>query len=1058
MVSKKVSVSIASIIFLGTFCIGLTILPENVKAGTLYVGGSGQDNYTKIQLAVSDASPGDTVYVYSGTYAEDVSISKSLTLIGEDKYTTVIRGTGTADTVLITTGGVTIKGFTIKNSGSVDDEAGVRLFFVQNCQVTDSVLSGNSIGVTFRQSNNNLVRDNIFHANENGIHLWNSHFNVVDNNTVDNSTAGIELIETSNNTVSDNMLSDNRFGISISDSSYLILTNNQMIENGIFVKSGSLGHWNTHVIDPSNTVNGKPVRYWKNVTGGTILANAGEVILANCRDVLIDEQNVSDGSVGISIGHSSHITITDNNVSSNSYDGVYLYHSDNSTIIGNTVSSNRNNGFSLYSSHTNEIANNTASGNMKNGIYLYVSTGNSITGNDFLHNRQDGFSLEYSDGNSIVSNVATSNTENGGDLYYSDFNSINDNDVSNCGFGMSFRGANGNKIANNTAVDTGKGFDFFSSTHNVIRDNIATGTWAGIYLSLSVDNTLVGNYASSNNATYSLDSIVLWWSESNTLSDNVMLGNGLLVDGSILEYWNTHIIDSSNTVNGRPVRYWSNATGGTIPSDAGQVILANCANVVVENQNFGKGTLGVEIGFSTHSTVGNNTVSDSKYGIIVKYSDGNSLIGNTVASSRNGISLAYSDLNDIVDNGVTANKERGIELYYSDNNSIVSNEAWSNEHGIFLLDSDGNIIFDNNAISNKNGIYLTGSHDNRLYRNNIVDNARQGYDNRDTSQWDNDYPMGGNFWSDYVGTDSFSGPDQNLPGNDGIGDTPYLIDADTRDRYPLMSAPGISCPRPPTGLFATLSGTYFENVTLTWALSPDDGRGFRTVVGYQILRNRTYVSNGSGYGLVAFVPNGTSEFIDASVGEGDPNNYFYRVCAVDANDNASCADNQAGKFTRPLSKGLDILSVPLVQSDESIETVLQTVKWDKAWSFDSSSQDWRWHMKFKPYEGEYERMNLTEGLWVNVTESSNLTVAGVVPSTTTIHLDAGWNLVGFPSFRNDYFVADLKATIPLDRIEGYDATSPPYFLRLVPDGEGLQTGFGYWVDVSEEATWTIGDA
>jgi hypothetical protein len=48
--------------------------------------------------------------------------------------------------------------------------------------------------------------------------------------------------------------------------------------------------------------------------------------------------------------------------------------------------------------------------------------------------------------------------------------------------------------------------------------------------------------------------------------------------------------------------------------------------------------------------------------------------------------------------------------------------------------------------------------------------------------WDNDYPSGGNYWSDYSGVDFNSGPYQNLTANDGIGDTPYTI-----DRYPLMA-------------------------------------------------------------------------------------------------------------------------------------------------------------------------------------------------------------------------------------------------------------------------------
>lgn len=54
--------------------------------------------------------------------------------------------------------------------------------------------------------------------------------------------------------------------------------------------------------------------------------------------------------------------------------------------------------------------------------------------------------------------------------------------------------------------------------------------------------------------------------------------------------------------------------------------------------------------------------------------------------------------------------------------------------------------------------------------------------------WDYGYPSGGNYWSDYNGTDLFSGKSQNETGSDGIGDAPYFIDADNTDRYPLMGA------------------------------------------------------------------------------------------------------------------------------------------------------------------------------------------------------------------------------------------------------------------------------
>ena len=234
--------------------------------------------------------------------------------------------------------------------------------------------------------------------------------------------------------------------------------------------------------------------------------------------------------------------------------------------------------------------------------------------------------------------------------------------------------------------------------------------------------------------------------------------------------------------------------------------------------------------------------------------------------------------------------------------------------------------------------------------------------------------------------------------------------------------------------------TLAENVTISWVLSPGDGGGLGSVVLYEIFRGPSYDPEGSTYALVAALLNGTSSFVDSLAGEGDPNDHFYRLCAMDASSNRTCARSQAGKFTRPFTQGPNLVSIPLIQSNESIETVLQTVQYDNAWYYDSSSQEWKWYMKSKTYRRGLWSVNHTMGIWVNVTENSNLTVAGVVPAQTTIHLHEGWNLVSFPSVNTSFTVADLKASLPVERVEGFDpAPLPEGPLRFgcVAGGKGL---------------------
>lgn len=258
------------------------------------------------------------------------------------------------------------------------------------------------------------------------------------------------------------------------------------------------------------------------------------------------------------------------------------------------------------------------------------------------------------------------------------------------------------------------------------------------------------------------------------------------------------------------------------------------------------------------------------------------------------------------------------------------------------------------------------------------------------------------------------------------------------------------------GTFQTyLDGDTLENVTLTWSLSIDDGGGQNSVINYTIFRGSTYDAYGSGYELLTLLPNGTSEFTDNLVGEGNPNNYFYQVCALDLNYKVSCSENQAGKFTRHLPAGRNLVSIPLIQSNQDFEAVLQTLSFDRVWHFDARNQTWTSHIESKPLFGDFESVNRTMGFWINITEESNLTVAGAVPSETVIRLYPGWNMVGFPLFDENYSVAYMKAEVSATSIEGLDVSAPPYYLRNMQESDFLLAGNGYWLEVPVDTVWVL---
>ena len=162
--------------------------------------------------------------------------------------------------------------------------------------------------------------------------------------------------------------------------------------------------------------------------------------------------------------------------------------------------------------------------------------------------------------------------------------------------------------------------------------------------------------------------------------------------------------------------------------------------------------------------------------------------------SRTSVALQLWETNDTVisGNNITASKEDGIDLASSFNDSISGNNITANRfRGIYLDSSSSNTILGNNITNNAIGIWLVSSSNNLICHNNFV-NSTDGdhvidFASSSANTWDDGYLSGGNYWSDYNGTDVHRGAYQNETGSDGVGDTPYTIDPNNEDHYPLMT-------------------------------------------------------------------------------------------------------------------------------------------------------------------------------------------------------------------------------------------------------------------------------
>jgi parallel beta-helix repeat protein len=171
----------------------------------------------------------------------------------------------------------------------------------------------------------------------------------------------------------------------------------------------------------------------------------------------------------------------------------------------------------------------------------------------------------------------------------------------------------------------------------------------------------------------------------------------------------------------------------------------------------------------------------------------NIIVGNIISHvgwEKGGIAL-WSN-NDVVSrNIIEYYPEAGMGIWGSGSviigNNLTNPLPIAYQRGIHLSGGSSNIIAGNTIANNAYGIWLSSSN-NAIYHNNFLNNIIQVYQYTSCNNtWDNGYPSGGNYWSNYTGVDLPSGSNQDETGSDGIGDTPYVIDENNVDNYPLMA-------------------------------------------------------------------------------------------------------------------------------------------------------------------------------------------------------------------------------------------------------------------------------
>lgn len=329
--------------------------------------------YLTIQSAIDDSKTLNrhVLTVGPGVYHEHVNIYKPLTLIGQNRLTTIIDGRNAGTVLFITADNVTIVEFTIRNSGADSPPYGM------DC----GLLLNHSMG-------SNITHNRVLH-NQIGIYLFFSKANVIEYNIVSsNRKNGIWLWYSSNNFLRGNEISNNSYNF------------------GVF--GGSFADFN-NTITKSNVVDGKPIRYLIEVKNEIIdnQTSIGALYLINCINVTVRNLTLTKNGHGVFCYNVTESNIEKVTVSGNNY-GIYLQNSNGNIINGNRCSENWV-GICLQDSNSNFVESNIAA-NGEKGISLYKANSNNLKGNEILNNLY-GIRFFSSNLNEIFHNNLIENTE-----------------------------------------------------------------------------------------------------------------------------------------------------------------------------------------------------------------------------------------------------------------------------------------------------------------------------------------------------------------------------------------------------------------------------------------------------------------------------------------------------------------------------------------------------------------------------------------------------------------------------------------------------------------------
>ncbi|MBN1801065.1 MAG: right-handed parallel beta-helix repeat-containing protein, partial [Candidatus Lokiarchaeota archaeon] len=683
--------------------------------------------------------------------------------------------------------GIYINGYnnTISNNDVSYNTRGIKLTGFTNNNVIDNEVNDNQeYGINIVASDNNMLIGNTIKGSNYGIYSWSSTDNLISGNELNNSIFyTMRICDCSRTIVSDNTLSVhgdidlsscvnatvkknslNNCGINLRYCQDPLVFENEINGDGFFVY-GSIVDLATHEINTTNKINGKPAYYYVNEIGlgSNNFTNAGQIIMINCSNSVLSDQNITNTSAAIYMYSSSHNIISGNRLEDN-YEGIYLHENCEYNVISdNTINKNYYSVYQLYYSVNNSIFDNEITNNHF-GIYLqkggenFTISGNNISFNDWyglridnarhivvsenhIHNNLYGLDLSNIYDNSIIAANIACNNERGISIHghnnivwgnkinnsywgltLSTYNSsILGNIARNNSYGIQISHRNNNTVSGNTAIENEYGFYLIEADDNIISGNMAIGNTYGFYTYTACKNSISGNTVINGSIGISLDcssnkNIIAANEISNISNRGIFLcqeSNNNTISENTLSYNTNYGIEIYRGC------YNNNITGNVMNNNKIGVRLYSCRQSILhDNSIIGGGLLvsGEIDDLKTHSIDTSNLINGKKLYYYV-----NEIGLNESNFDNAGQVILINSSYCVISQQNMTNTYYAIYLQSSSHNIISNNYMGNNSRGIYLYRSCYDNTFLNNIVcfNSEYGIYLL----NECQNNNIINNT-----------------------------------------------------------------------------------------------------------------------------------------------------------------------------------------------------------------------------------------------------------------------------------------------------------------------------------------------